>query len=44
MITWAWTVEASRPLGTYPVEVTCANEAKSGYLRVDLVVGSKEDA
>lgn len=42
MVTWAWTVETSRPLGTYPVEVTCANEAKSGYLRVDLIVGAEE--
>lgn len=42
MVTWSWTVEASRPVGTWPVEVTCANEAKSGYLRVDLVVATEK--
>lgn len=42
VVSWSWTVEADRPLGTWPVEVTCANEEKSGYLRVDLIVGSEE--
>ena len=42
MITWTWTVEPNRPLGTYPVETTCATEQKSGYLRVSLTVGREE--
>lgn len=40
IITWTWTVEPSRPLGKWPVEVTCANTEKSGYVRATLEVGS----
>ncbi len=29
---WAWTVETSRPLGKWPVTVTCANAKNSGVL------------
>lgn len=28
---WTWTVETSRPVGSWPVEVTCAYKAKWGY-------------
>jgi hypothetical protein len=40
LVSWTWTVESSRPLGTWPVEVTCANEEKSAYLQVDLVLSN----
>ena len=40
MVTWTWTVEPGRPDGSWPVEVTCANEAKSGYVQAKLVVGN----
>ncbi len=43
MVTWAWTVEADRPLGEWPVDVTCANEANSGALTVKLVLGEAEE-
>lgn len=36
--TWAWTVEQGRPAGTWPVDVTCARDGKSGYLREFIVV------
>ena len=36
--TWAWTVEQGRPAGTWPVDVTCARDGKSGYVRGDLVI------
>ena len=42
IVTWTWTVESNRPLGDWPVEVTCANEAKSGYLRLTLTIGQDE--
>lgn len=31
VVSWAWTVESSRPLGSWPVEVTCAYKSKWGY-------------
>ena len=36
--TWTWTVEPGRPPGTWPVDVTCARDGKSGYVRGDLVI------
>lgn len=35
---WAWTVEPSVPLGTWPVTVTCANQKNSAVVRGDLEV------
>ena len=31
VVSWTWTVESSRPVGSWPVEVTCAYKAKWGY-------------
>lgn len=30
-VSWTWSVEADRPVGSWPVEVTCAYKAKWGY-------------
>lgn len=30
-VSWTWTVESSRPVGSWPVEVTCAYKSKWGY-------------
>ena len=30
-VSWTWTVETSRPVGSWPVEVTCAYKDKWGY-------------
>ena len=38
VVAWSWKVEAFRPAGTYPVEIVCARDGKSGYYRADLVV------
>lgn len=38
---WAWTVEESRPIGKWPVKVTCANAKHSGELVLDLVVANE---
>lgn len=38
MVTWTWTVEASVPLGKWPVKVTCVNDKKSAFVQGDLVV------
>ena len=35
---WTWTVDETAPKGKWPVEVTCSNIAKSGFVRGDLVV------
>ncbi len=39
---WAWTVEESRPVGKWPVVVTCANAKNSGVLALDLNVVRSE--
>ncbi|MEO5691361.1 MAG: hypothetical protein ABIQ64_04195 [Candidatus Saccharimonadales bacterium] len=39
---WAWTVETSRPVGKWPVTVTCANAKNSAVLAVDLQVVNAE--
>lgn len=39
---WGWTVEESRPVGKWPVTVTCANAKNSGVLTLDMnVVGAE---
>lgn len=39
MVDWSWTVPKNVPTGKWPVEITCANDAKkSGYLKEELVV------
>lgn len=38
VVSWSWSVETNRPAGTYPLEITCARDGKSGYRRADLVV------
>lgn len=35
---WSWTVEATAPLGKWPVTVNCANPTHSGMVRGDLEV------
>jgi hypothetical protein len=39
-VQWTWTVESSRPVGTWPVDVTCALGEMSGYVRGDLEVAN----
>ena len=38
VVNWTWTIEPSRPLGKWPIEVTCFNDVNSGYLRAALVL------
>lgn len=38
VVMWTWTVEVSRPVGEWPVEVTCAYNDKSGYGRAMLTI------
>ena len=38
LVSWTWTVETSRPVGTWPVKVLCANSKNSGALQLDMVV------
>lgn len=38
MVSWTWTVDASAPLGNWPVKVTCANDKKSADVQADLTV------
>lgn len=40
MVSWTWTVESSRPAGTWPVNITCAYNERSIFVRGDLVVKS----
>lgn len=35
---WEWTVDNNVSEGKWPVEVTCSNAVKSGYVKGDLVV------
>jgi hypothetical protein len=43
MVSWAWTVEESVPLGTWPVSVTCSANDKSAVVKGELVVANKID-
>lgn len=43
MVSWAWTVEESVPLGKWPVIVTCAYNDKSAVVKGELVVADKVD-
>lgn len=43
MVSWAWTVEESVPLGTWPVIVTCSANDKSAVVKGELVVANKVD-
>lgn len=43
IISWAWTVEESTPLGKWPVKVTCKNEKNSGVVQGDLEVAHPTD-
>ena len=38
VVMWTWTVEVGRPVGSWPVEVTCAYKDKSGYGKEALVI------
>lgn len=40
VVSWTWTVDASAPLGVWPVEVTCVYGDKSAVVKGDLVVES----
>jgi len=40
-VTWTWKVSAATPEGTWPVDVTCERNGKSGMVRGDLVVAKK---
>ena len=37
-VSWAWTVESTVPLGTWPVTATCIYHTRSAVVRGDLVV------
>lgn len=38
VVTWSWKVESNRAAGSYPVDIVCAKDGKSGYYRATLVV------
>lgn len=38
LVQWAWTVESTAPLGSWPVKVTCANAKNSAMVQNDLKV------
>jgi hypothetical protein len=37
-VSWTWTVGKTVPTGTWPVNVTCAYNGRTGYVRGDLIV------
>ena len=41
VISWTWSIESARPLGTWPIEVTCFNEVNSGYFRAMLILANE---
>lgn len=43
MVSWAWTVEDTTPLGKWPAKVTCTRDDKSGVAQGDLVIAPAED-
>ena len=38
VVNWTWTVEDSRPVGKWPVEILCALGDKSAYVKADLEI------
>jgi hypothetical protein len=38
MVSWSWTVEATAPVGKWPVKVTCANAKNSAMVQGDLKI------
>ena len=40
-VQWTWTVESSRPVGKWPVDITCGLGKESGYHRVWLEITPK---
>lgn len=43
MVSWAWTVETSVPLGKWPVKVTCTHNKNSAVVQGDLQVAKQID-
>lgn len=37
-LSWSWKVDLGVPKGKWPVNITCARNEKSGYVRGDLIV------
>ncbi|MDB5186942.1 MAG: exported protein of unknown function [Candidatus Saccharibacteria bacterium] len=42
IVSWAWTVEPTVPVGKWPVDVICAFNEQSAMVRGDLVVENKK--
>jgi hypothetical protein len=42
IVSWAWTVEATTPVGEWPVDVTCVFNDQSAMVRGKLVVKAEE--
>ena len=40
LVQWTWTVEVTRPVGSWPVEVTCALGKEYGYVKGQLDVAN----
>lgn len=38
IVGWSWTVEAEQPLGSWPIDITCTRNKRSGYMRGNLVL------
>lgn len=38
MVSWTWTVDATAPIGKWPVKVVCTNVKNSSVVQADLVV------
>ncbi|MFZ1258561.1 MAG: hypothetical protein WAQ25_03770 [Candidatus Saccharimonas sp.] len=38
VVRWNWHVEKGQPKGKWPVNITCAKNGSSGYMRGDLVI------
>jgi len=38
IVAWAWTVEPSAPLGTWPMKITCTYLKQSAVVQADLII------
>ncbi|QQS21889.1 hypothetical protein IPM09_05275 [Candidatus Saccharibacteria bacterium] len=38
VVRWSWKVEQGQPVGKWPVNITCALNGSSGYMRGELVI------
>lgn len=40
VVSWSWNVSGAAPIGSWPVDITCAHHSKSGYVQGSILITS----